>query len=58
MSQEIKSPCISVCLFDDGVCTGCGMTEQESNKWRTMSDADRIKVLQRLGKWTGDPVPQ
>ena len=54
MSQEIKSPCISVCLFEDGVCTGCGMTDEESNKWRKMTDEERIKVLQRLGLWQAD----
>lgn len=53
MSQEIKSPCISVCLFEDGICTGCGMTDDESNKWRKMTEEERIKVLQRLGLWTG-----
>jgi uncharacterized protein len=51
MSEEIKSPCISVCLFEDGICTGCGMTEDESNKWRKFTDEEKIKVLQRLGKW-------
>jgi len=56
MSNEIKSPCISVCLFEDGVCTGCGMTEKESNNWRKMTETERIAVLQRLGKWPPAPT--
>ena len=54
--NEIKSPCVSVCLFEDGVCTGCGMTEKESNNWRKMAEAERIAVLQRLGKWPPAPA--
>lgn len=57
MSPEIKSPCISVCLFEDGICTGCGMTDDESNKWRKMTEEERIKVLQRLGLWTDGTAP-
>lgn len=51
MSEEIKSPCTSVCLMEDGICTDCGMTEHESNKWRTFTDEEKIKVLRRLGLW-------
>ncbi|MDR2877396.1 MAG: DUF1289 domain-containing protein [Chromatiales bacterium] len=54
MPPEIKSPCESVCLFEDGVCTTCRMTNAESNNWRKMTVEDRIKVLQRLGLWPAD----
>lgn len=58
MNPEIKSPCISVCLFDGDICTGCGMTEKESNNWRKFTDEEKIKVLQRLGKWPENSQPQ
>ena len=51
MPPEIKSPCESVYLFEDGVCTTCRMTNAESNTWRKMTEEERIKVLQRLGLW-------
>jgi predicted Fe-S protein YdhL (DUF1289 family) len=54
MSQEIRSPCIMVCLYENGVCTGCGMTNEESTNWRKMTEEERIRVLQRLGKWPAD----
>jgi predicted Fe-S protein YdhL (DUF1289 family) len=56
MSDEIKSPCIMVCLFEDGVCTGCRMTEKESNTWRKMTAEERIAVLTRLGQWPPAPA--
>lgn len=43
-----------VCLYENGVCTGCGMTNEESTNWRKMTDEERIRVLQRLGKWPAD----
>jgi predicted Fe-S protein YdhL (DUF1289 family) len=48
MSDEIQSPCVDLCIMDDGVCTGCGMTQQESTNWPKMTDAQRRKVIERL----------
>lgn len=47
-AEPVKNPCISVCLIEDGVCTGCGMTEDEVNKWPKMTEVERRKVVERL----------
>jgi len=48
MSDEIQSPCIDLCIMEDGVCTGCGMTNQELTKWPEMTNEERKKVVDRL----------
>ena len=48
MSDDVASPCIDLCIIDDGVCTGCGMTSQEVNTWHKMDNDDRRKVVERL----------
>lgn len=55
MPESIPSPCIMVCLFDGPVCTGCGMTNDESSRWARLTREERIHVLQRLGKWPLEP---
>jgi len=48
MSDEIQSPCTDLCIMEDGICTGCGMTNEEVTKWATMTNEDRKKVIDRL----------
>lgn len=48
MGSAVKSPCISECIMDNGVCTACGMTEKEANTWHKLSDEDRMKIVERL----------
>ena len=48
MSDEIQSPCIDLCIMEDGVCTGCGMTSEEVTKWPKMTNDERKKVVDRL----------
>jgi len=48
MTEEIKSPCIDLCIMEDGVCTGCGMTNEESNKWYKLSNEERKKIVERV----------
>jgi len=50
MADEVESPCVDICLMDDGVCTGCGMTNEELTKWDKMSNEDKQKVVDRLAK--------
>jgi predicted Fe-S protein YdhL (DUF1289 family) len=46
----IKSPCIRECIFDEesDVCTGCLRTIKELRAWRTMTDAEKQDVLDRI----------
>lgn len=48
MSEEVQSPCIDLCIIDDGVCTGCGMTNEEITKWDKLSNEERKKIVDRL----------
>jgi predicted Fe-S protein YdhL (DUF1289 family) len=50
MSDEIESPCNDICIMDDGVCTSCGMTNQELTTWAEMSNEQRQKVVDRLAE--------
>lgn len=50
MSDEVESPCNDLCIMEDGICTGCGMTQQESTNWHKMTNEERRKVIERLEK--------
>ena len=42
------TPCIGICRLDErGYCVGCQRTGEEIGRWRTMSDAERLHVMQR-----------
>ena len=47
---KLPSPCISVCQMDpsDGVCLGCYRTRSEIASWRSMAEADQLKLLDVL----------
>ncbi len=47
-SKTIPSPCNDMCYSVDGVCQGCGMTDEEANSWHRLNDEERQKVLDRL----------
>jgi uncharacterized protein len=41
------SPCTGVCRLDErGYCMGCQRTGEEIGRWRAMSDAERLYVMQ------------
>lgn len=42
----IKSPCIYYCVLKNAVCQGCGRTLDEIDNWMTLSDEERLKVIQ------------
>ena len=46
----IKSPCKSVCRYENEVCVGCGRTVDEVVGWYDMTDVDKQAVLNRLEK--------
>ena len=46
-----KSPCISVCVLDPkGYCRGCYRTMEEIARWPSMSAAEQMALLARLGE--------
>lgn len=49
--EEIKSPCVNVCVLDlDGICQGCGRTRGEIEGWWDMTNEEKQQVLDRLNK--------
>ncbi len=46
--KTIPSPCNDLCYSVDGVCQGCGMTDEEANSWHRRNDDERQKIIDRL----------
>jgi hypothetical protein len=46
----ILSPCIQVCSIDPvtGLCAGCSRTLDEIARWSSMSEQERVRVMQQL----------
>jgi len=51
-ASEVPSPCIHDCRLDEArtYCQGCLRTLDEVVAWRTMDDAQRLRVLRRLAE--------
>ncbi|MBO3274375.1 DUF1289 domain-containing protein [Pseudomonas schmalbachii] len=41
----MKSPCIKVCKFDEGICLGCGRTREEIKGWKKLDHLGQQAVL-------------
>jgi uncharacterized protein len=53
MAEEtaVKSPCISVCVLNDGdICEGCYRSAQEITDWSVLSNPEREAVLLKVGE--------
>ena len=46
--EDIKSPCVKICSLEDGVCIGCGRTQDEIREWVIMTDNQREEIMERL----------
>lgn len=43
------SPCTGICRLDErGYCVGCQRTGEEIGRWRAMTDAERLYVMQMI----------
>ena len=48
MSDEPKSPCISICVLDDDdICQWCYRTAEEITDWFMSSDDEKRAILVR-----------
>ena len=45
---DIKSPCVKICNLEDGICIGCGRTQNEIREWVIMTDSQREEIMERL----------
>ncbi|MDS0261241.1 DUF1289 domain-containing protein [Haloarcula sp. S1CR25-12] len=54
-----ESPCTNVCAVADGVCVGCGRTVSEIASWRSMTDAERERVVDEIRRGNREyPKPE
>lgn len=45
-ASEVKSPCIEVCLLEDGVCQGCFRSIREIASWSSATSELKRRILQ------------
>lgn len=46
-ARAIPTPCIGVCTLNaDDVCEGCLRRSSEIARWASMSDAERLHIMQ------------
>ena len=52
---NLPSPCISICKLNKstGFCDGCFRTINEISKWRSMTDVERMSLLETLRQRQG-----
>jgi predicted Fe-S protein YdhL (DUF1289 family) len=55
VQRPVGSPCIDVCRLDEpnGRCQGCKRSLDEIRAWRTMTDDQKLRVLDRLAARIG-----
>ena len=47
--EEIRSPCISVCVLDENdVCMGCYRSAEEVTDWFMAGDEEKRAIMQRV----------
>ena len=46
--ENIKSPCVKICNLENGICVGCGRTQDEIREWVIMTDSQREEIMERL----------
>ena len=53
--KNLPSPCISICKLNQstGYCDGCFRTEDEIALWPSMSDEDKLNMLNILTQRQG-----
>ena len=47
-TSKVESPCIKVCIIEDGYCIGCGRTQDEIGEWFYADDDRKLEILERL----------
>ena len=57
-ASEPKSPCISVCVLDEGdICQGCFRSAEEITDWFMASDAQKRAVIERAKERLNASMP-
>jgi len=50
MRAMVSTPCIKICTMDarSGLCAGCGRSLEEIARWGTMTESERLRVMETL----------
>tara|TARA_Y100001937_G_C7070748_1_gene308242 strand:- start:393 stop:560 length:168 start_codon:yes stop_codon:yes gene_type:complete len=48
LTSDIESPCQNICVLQDGICIGCGRTDDEIVEWYTASDTRKKQIIERI----------
>ena len=48
--RAMKSPCKSICRYNDKYCIGCYRTIEEIGNWTNYTDKERDKIMKKLPK--------
>ena len=47
----VSTPCVGVCTIDEsGLCMGCFRTRDEIAVWGSISEVERLKVMEALAE--------
>jgi hypothetical protein len=47
--EQIKSPCIDICQYDDHeICLGCRRTKTEAKTWWRLNDEEKMRILENI----------
>ena len=53
--EEVKSPCKQICKYDKNrICIGCYRTSREIVDWISMTNEEKLKVLESIDKRKND----
>ena len=47
-TSEVESPCINVCMIEEGICIGCGRSQDEICEWFYADDDRKLEILERI----------
>ena len=44
----MDTPCVQVCVVQDGYCLGCNRSQQEIADWTSLTDEQRLRIIEEL----------
>lgn len=42
------TPCVGICTLKNDKCIGCNRTKEHIIKWRSYTEADKLKIMETL----------
>ena len=49
-TSEVESPCVNICLIEEGYCIGCGRTEDQIMEWLYADDDRKLEILDEISE--------